>query len=104
VKTWPARRNAENRAQHFRREAGSAHAEQDDIAEPIGLDPLREAPQPLDRPGHQLRRRHPAKPIGNRFLHRRVAAPRRRVATPQSLRRARRRVGRASQIVCQRAS
>ena len=76
VQPRPARRDAEDRAQHLRREARSAHAEQHDVGEAVALDAGGERLQPVDRVGHQQRRAQPAETIGDLLLRRRIGGSR----------------------------
>jgi hypothetical protein len=55
VQSRPAWRNADHGAEHFRREARSTHAQQNDVGEAVAFDAAGQGFEPADRIGHQQR-------------------------------------------------
>ena len=75
VEPRPAGAHTDDRAQHFGRQARSAHAEQDDVGRSVALHSVRERAQASRGVQHRLRCAHPAEPIGDCALYVRVGRP-----------------------------
>jgi hypothetical protein len=80
----PSGRDAQDRAQHFGREARSAHSEQHGVCEAVAPDAIGERLKPRKSFRHQRRGGHPSEAVRDLLLRGHVAGPDRRLVPPEA--------------------